>query len=149
MPRLTLLLPESRVLADAPLPPPLAKILGRANREVVAPGRPAQLSRNFRLLPDRWSDAALTRAADAGLADAAGNAWLRADPAWIRPDINGARLMATGEAIGVTLQAGQNIEADLTSDTAGSVYAVPRDPALLYIIDTSSQLAAQFFELPQ
>ena len=56
---------------------------------------------------------------------------------------------ATGEAIGVTLQAGQNIEADLTSDTAGSVYAVPRDPALLYIIDTSSQLAAQFFELPQ
>jgi len=55
---------------------------------------------------------------------------------------------ATGEALS-SLEAGRNIEADLTSDAAGAVYAVPRDPAVLFIIDTSSQLAATFFELPQ
>jgi surface polysaccharide O-acyltransferase-like enzyme len=36
---------------------------------------------------------------DARDADAGGVQWLRADPAWIRPDINGARLFASGEGL--------------------------------------------------
>src|SRR3546814_8075493 len=43
--------------------------------------------------------AALTRQMDAG--DAAGAAWLRADPSYVRPDINGARLLAIGAALGM------------------------------------------------
>jgi hypothetical protein len=101
VPRLTLLLPESRHLAGTPLPPKLAKALGRADRATGQAGSDAQLARHFRLLPDRWSHAALTRAADGDVADTAAHAWLRADPAWIRPDINGARLMATGPALGI------------------------------------------------
>jgi len=102
MPRLTLLLPESRILAGSPLPADVAKALGRADRTDRERGNDAQLARHFRLLPVRWSHAALTRAGDGGIEDARLNAWLRADPAWIRPDINGARLMATGQALGVT-----------------------------------------------
>src|SRR3546814_12513382 len=43
--------------------------------------------------------AALTRQMDAG--DAAGAAWLRADPSYVRPDINGARLLAIGPSLGM------------------------------------------------
>jgi outer membrane protein assembly factor BamB len=57
--------------------------------------------------------------------------------------------METGEALEEPFQAGQNVEADLTSDSDSNVYAVPRDPAVLYVIDTSGQLAATFFSLPQ
>lgn len=101
MPRLTLLLPATRRLAGAPLPAALARTLGRADRAAGDPGEQAQLARHFRLLPDRWSQAALTRAADAGIEDALAHAWLRADPAWIRPDINGARLLAIGNTLGI------------------------------------------------
>ncbi|HEU4814214.1 MAG TPA: phosphoglycerate mutase, partial [Xanthomonadaceae bacterium] len=38
-----------------------------------------------------------TRALDAG--DAPLSAWLRADPAYVRPDINGARLLACGDGL--------------------------------------------------
>lgn len=55
------------------------------------------MQRHFALLPRSWPVAALTRLADAD--DAAGAQWLRADPAWIRPDINGARLFAAGEGL--------------------------------------------------
>lgn len=41
--------------------------------------------------------AALTRQLDAG--DASGAYWLRADPAHVRPDINGVRLLACGESL--------------------------------------------------
>ncbi len=44
--------------------------------------------------------AAITRQADAG-GDASGNAWLRADPVYVRPDLGGARLMAWGN-LGLT-----------------------------------------------
>jgi hypothetical protein len=44
--------------------------------------------------------AAVTRQRDAG--DAAASAWLRADPAYVRPDINGARLLAYGQALALT-----------------------------------------------
>lgn len=103
MTRLTLLLPAGGRLAGITLPAPLAKALGRADEVSGQPGEQAQLSRHFRLLPDRWSHAALTRIADAGLEDARSGAWLRADPAYIRPDINGARLLATGAPLSMSM----------------------------------------------
>ena len=101
MPRLTLLLPATRRFAGAPLPVPLARTLGRADRTIRNAGEQAQLARHFQLVLDRWSQAALTRAADTGIDDATPHAWLRADPAYIRPDINGARLLAIGHTLGI------------------------------------------------
>jgi hypothetical protein len=97
MPTLTLLLPASERLPGG-LPSTLAKALGRADWQSrgEAGGR-AQLQRHFDILPRGWPVAALTRELDVG--DAAGAVWLRADPAWLRPDINGARLMACGERL--------------------------------------------------
>lgn len=75
-----------------------ARALGRADRLPAGEaGHRAQLLRHFELLPRHWPIAALTRQMDAG--DADGSAWLRADPAYVRPDINGARLLACGEAL--------------------------------------------------
>ncbi len=93
---LTLLLPERRRFAGQPLPLALARSLGRADALPAgeAGGR-AQLRRHFDLLPRGWPAAALTRALDAG--DAPLHAWLRADPAHIRPDMTGARVLAIGE----------------------------------------------------
>lgn len=101
MPRLTLLLPATQRFSGATLPASFARLLGRADRISGDSGEEAQLARHFRLLPDRWSQAALTRAADAGIDDATPHAWLRADPAYIRPDINGARLLAVGHTLGI------------------------------------------------
>jgi len=97
MAKVTLLLPAASRLAGR-LAPALATALGRA--DVVAqsaPGERAQLLRHFDLLPRGWPVAALTRQRDAG--DAGGSLWLRADPAWVRPDISGARLFACGEGL--------------------------------------------------
>ncbi len=94
----TLLLPARARLAGTSLPDSVARALGRADvLPVGEPGERAQLSRHFELLPRGWPVAALTRALDAG--DAPLSAWLRADPAYVRPDINGARLLACGEAL--------------------------------------------------
>ncbi len=101
MPRLTLLLPATAKFAGIALPASLEKALGRADRSTHETGGQAQLSRHFRLLPNRWADAALTRVADTGEADARLSGWLRADPAYIRPDINGARLLGIGDALGI------------------------------------------------
>ena len=96
----TLLLPPTARLAG-PLPPSLAAALGRADRMPDAePGERAQLLRHFELLPRGWPVAALTRQSDAG--DAEFSAWLRADPAWVRPDINGVRLLACGDGLHLT-----------------------------------------------
>ena len=93
----TLLLPASDRCLQS-LPRSLAAAFARADRLPDArPGRSAQLRRQFDLVPDGWPVAALTRQADAG--DAEGSAWLRADPAWVRPDINGARMFACGETL--------------------------------------------------
>lgn len=97
-PTATLLLPSPARLGGLALADPLARALGRADRLPAAgPGERAQLLRHFDLLPRGWPVAALTRSLDAG--DAALSAWLRADPAYVRPDINGARLMACGESL--------------------------------------------------
>jgi len=94
-----LLLPE-RARLPGGLPDSVARALGRA--DAAAPGEPggrAQLLRHFELLPRGWPVAALTRQLDAG--DAALAAWVRADPAHVRPDINGARLLACGSGLGM------------------------------------------------
>jgi hypothetical protein len=97
MPGATLLLPARDAFAGRAVPEGVAMALGRGDRSEGAPGRRAQLQRQFALVPAGWPVAALTRGADAGDADSA--QWLRADPAWIRPDINGARLFAAGEGL--------------------------------------------------
>jgi hypothetical protein len=93
---LVILLPETRRFAGQPLSDEFAKRLGRADRlAVVEPGERAQLLRYFELLPRGWPMAAITRAADC--ADAAQNAWLRADPAHVRADMGSVRLLACGD----------------------------------------------------
>ena len=101
MPRLSLLLPARARLAGVALPADLARLLGRADRTTQHAGNEAQLARHFRLLPDRWSPAALARVTDASEADTRRHAWLRADPAYIRPDLNGARLLGIGDMLGL------------------------------------------------
>lgn len=98
----TLLLPGRDRLAGLRLPDAVARALGRADRVAAGPGERAQLLRHFELLPRGWPVAALTRQADAG--DAAASQWLRADPAWVRPEINGARLFACGEGLQLAQQ---------------------------------------------
>jgi len=93
--QLILLLPERRRFSGQAISPPIATALGRADRpEDSAAGERAQLLRYFDLLPRGWPMAAITRESDAG--DASLNAWLRADPVFVRPDLGGARLMAWG-----------------------------------------------------
>lgn len=91
------LLPARTRLAGT-WPAQVAQALARS--EALPPGEPglqAQLQRHFALVPRGWPVAALTRSRDA--ADVASAGWLRADPAWIRPDIQGARLFAVGEGL--------------------------------------------------
>lgn len=101
MARLTLLLPPAARFAGIALPPALAQALGRADRARAEAGEAAQLARHFDLLPRAWPSAALTRLLDAGEADARHGPWLRVDPAHIRPDINGARLLGVGASLGL------------------------------------------------
>jgi hypothetical protein len=90
----TLLLPASERCLQI-LPRPLATVVARADRLADGEaGRQAQLQRHFQVMPQGWPVAALTRQSDVG--DSAQAAWLRADPAWVRPDINGARMLACG-----------------------------------------------------
>ena len=58
------------------------------------------VQRQFDVLPRGWPVAAVTRQRDAS--DAQGSAWMRADPVYIQPEINGARLMAHGAALSLT-----------------------------------------------
>ncbi len=60
----------------------------------------AVVQRQFDVVPRGWPVAAVTRQRDAG--DAVGAAWMRADPVYIQPEINGARLMAHGEALSLS-----------------------------------------------
>lgn len=97
MAKATLLLPARSRFPAGELPAQVAAALGRAERSLGTVGESAQLSRHFSVQPADWSAAALTRQADAG--DAEGGFWLRADPASIVPDMQGARLMASAESL--------------------------------------------------
>ena len=97
MASITLLLPPASRLAGR-LPSAIARAFGRADAlRLDQPGERAQLLRHFDVLPRGWPIAALTRQLDSG--DAEGALWLRADPAWVRPDISGARLFACGDGL--------------------------------------------------
>ncbi|WP_242107625.1 phosphoglycerate mutase [Luteimonas aquatica] len=101
MSRATFLLPSAARFGAQRLSAACDAALGRGDRlPPQSPGRRAQLLRHFALPEGQWPIAALSRQADAG--DAEGAAWLRADPVWLRPDINGVRLMAHGEALQAT-----------------------------------------------
>jgi hypothetical protein len=90
-----LLLPERRRFQGQPLGTDASRWLGRGDRLADgAPGERAQLLRHFELVPRGWPIAAITREYDAG--DAGAGTWLRADPAYVRADANGARLQAWG-----------------------------------------------------
>lgn len=94
--RLTLLLPPRSRFAGGALAPALGKALARADAVAAGEGGwRAQLQRHCRVLPRTWPVAALTRQLDAG--DAVLHAWLRADPAHVRMDINAGRLLACGD----------------------------------------------------
>lgn len=93
----TLLLPARDSFGGQRLTADVAKALGRADRTRTQ-GEP--LARIFDILPRGWPVAAVTRQRDAG--DASIAAWLRADPAYVQPDINGARLLAYGDALALT-----------------------------------------------
>jgi len=99
--RATFLLPAVERFGAQRFSAAVAAALGRGDRPTPrAPGRRAQLLRHFDLADGTWPIAALSRQADAG--DAAGAAWLRADPAYLRADINGVRLLAHGDALALT-----------------------------------------------
>jgi hypothetical protein len=90
-----LLLPERRRFAGQALSLRVGKWLARGDRLAdAAAGEQAQLQRHFHVSPPSWPMAAIGRQAESG--DATGACWLRADPVFLRPDINGARLMAWG-----------------------------------------------------
>jgi hypothetical protein len=93
----TLLLPPRERFGGQRLSDATGKALARADRSQVE-GDP--LTRVLDVLPRGWPVAAATRQRDA--ADAAGATWLRADPAYVQPDINGARLLSYGQALGLS-----------------------------------------------
>jgi len=96
LPAVTLLLPERRRFAGQAVTAAIGKALARADHlDDGEPGERAQLLRHFDLLPRGWPMAAITRELDAG--DAVLHRWLRADPAHVRPDMTGARVLAIGE----------------------------------------------------
>ncbi|MHC9086219.1 phosphoglycerate mutase [Luteimonas sp. RIT-PG2_3] len=96
--QVTLLLPAMRRLGGQRLSVASARWLGRGSLAgPLEPGRQAQLRRQFQLHPGHWAVAALTRLDDRG--DAAGDTWVRADPCHVRPDLNGARLLAIGDGL--------------------------------------------------
>ncbi|MGY3264815.1 phosphoglycerate mutase [Lysobacter sp. HA35] len=86
--------PRSRFAGEA-LPASVARVVGRADRFDAKTGVDAL----FDVLPRGWPAAAVTRQVEAG--DARDSSWLRADPAYVRADINGARLLAIGDMLGL------------------------------------------------
>lgn len=99
----TLLLPAPGRIGGHVLPASVAAALGRADVLPAAGGAAAM----FDVLPRGWPAAAVTRELDRR--DAAGSAWVRADPAFVRPDINGARLLAIGEALALDEAAAESL----------------------------------------
>lgn len=90
----TLLLPARSRFGGQRLSDATGKALARADRSE----RPGDaMSDLLDVLPRGWPVAAAARQRDVG--DAANALWLRADPAFVRPDINGARLLSYGEAL--------------------------------------------------
>lgn len=100
MPGAVFLLPDGDRFGGQTFGETVARAIGRADVSQPAGRERSQLARHVRLIPDHQPLAALARRRDAN--DAATACWLRADPAHIRPDINGARLLACGDALQLT-----------------------------------------------
>ncbi|WP_206860715.1 phosphoglycerate mutase [Lysobacter changpingensis] len=96
---ITLLLPPRERFGGQRLSASTGRALARGDR---GDRNGDALSNILDVLPRGWPVAAAARQRDAG--DAVGSAWLRADPAYVRPDINGARLLSYGQALGLTAQ---------------------------------------------
>lgn len=94
---ITLLLPARDRFGGQRLSNDTGKALARADRSRFE-GDP--LAQVLDVLPRGWPVAAAARQRDAG--DAAHALWLRADPAYVQPDINGARLLSYGQALGLS-----------------------------------------------
>jgi hypothetical protein len=111
MPDLTLLLPARTRFRGQQLSAELGRLLGRADQVTGATaGSKPQLLRHFDVIPRHCSEAPITRQLDAH--DAIHHAWLRADPAYVQPDINGARMLACGD-LGLTIEECQELLAPL------------------------------------
>lgn len=93
--RLTLLLPARDRLGDAPPVGEAGRLLARADAGSAAAGGKAQILRHLQAVPAHCPAAPLTRHVDAPGAEQ--QAWLRADPAWVRVDIHGGRMLACGD----------------------------------------------------
>ena len=128
----TFLLPARVRFGGQALPKAVAQALGRADREDRDPGERAQLLRHFDVLPRGFPVAALTRALDAN--DATLGAWVRADPAYVRPDLTGARLLASGDALRLDAQEAEAFVSALRPSfgDAGMPIDAPR-PARWYV----------------
>jgi hypothetical protein len=101
MSRAIFLLPGWSVFGRQGLCSDLAKAFGRGDASASGESRSdAQLIRHFAATPAHWAPAAFTRQRDVG--DAAGAAWLRADPAHVRPEMTGARLLGIGERLSLS-----------------------------------------------
>jgi hypothetical protein len=153
----TLLLPPRARFGAQRLSPPIAKAIGQADRQALSG---MQRARVFDLLPRGWPVAAVTRQRDAG--DAQISAWVRADPAHVRPDINGARLLAYGDALQLSAQdcqellrplrplfgdAGFHLDAPVPSRW---YVRLPREAKLPSFTDPEEALGADLFEhLPE
>lgn len=157
MTRAIFLLPAWSRFGSQTLLPVVATRLGRA--DALPPGDAgdeAQRRRHARTLPAHWTPAALTRQADVG--DAAGAAWLRVDPAHLRADINGARLLGVGARLGLS---GEDADAllpalrPLFGDSGFALDApvperwylrLPRETALPRFSDPDAALGEDLFE---
>lgn len=90
------LLPDARRWPA--LDAPLSRVLGKADHD--GPHANPWLAEMFGLpAAGQWPSAALTRLVDAPEAAEHNRRWLRADPAWIKADINGGKLLAVGETM--------------------------------------------------
>ncbi len=104
----------------------LARAFARGDVAAPAsPGREAAVRGTFAWLGRGLPTAALTREADVG--DAAGAAWLRADPAHVRADMTTARMLACG-ALGLTDEETEAIARELKPlfGDSGLLFDTPR-----------------------
>lgn len=167
MPRASFLLPARARFGGQRLTPEVGRALGRGDREHApqadeasgAAGK-AQLRRHFRLVPDHWPLAALTRRVDTN--DADGACWLRADPAHLRAGINGATLLAVGDMLQLTAEDAEALLRPLRplfGDTGFTIDAprsghwylrLPRDAKPPAFVEPNEALGADIFEhLPE
>ena len=151
-----LLLPEP-IRLGGDLAPALATAIGRADRlSSGGAGIRAQLRRHFDLPGDSWPVAAITRQCDAD--DAATATWLRADPAWVRAEMTGARLFGSGDRLGISQQdvdallpALQPLFADAgllldAPDPARWYVRLPSDARLPAFVDADDALGTDIFD---